>query len=589
MTVARATTAANTLEAMAPTRPVSAFCMPVPTFRPVVTNQILGCTMRTQLLAWSIVLGAASALPAQSWPGYPYGGAQPYGYPSQPLPTSPYYHGASAPPSTPVPTPTAPRVYYGDFPNAIPASPPPVMAPQPTYIPAQHGPGVSSDPVYYYPPANSYSPTPYHYFPYGQLGKPVPPPIPSKAVGWPNPTPRYVSHDFANDEPRAELQRLAALPFHRETRERFWLGAEYLASFMRPMRVAAPLLTTGSTFDAFPGAIGQPGTGVLYPTQNIDFGLQSGFKLHGGWFLDDCDRFSLELAMSFYGPNNTERSAAGDNTGRPFLSRPIFNVAAGREGAFLNTSDGTANVPAVILGTYNAEFKSLLMGIELNARHHTYWWERFHADTLVGFRYMHLSERMRIMERLTPSAASAPFLTFQGAVLGFPNEIADEDLFRTGNNFFGGQVGGRLSYEYRWINLEGSVKLALGVTRQQTRIEGSSSLISPAGITTVPGGVLAVPTNIGSHTRSVFGILPEFGVNASINVTQNIRVQLGYSFLMWNKVVRPGSQFDRNINPAQVPTSPTFGPFAGPISPTYRFNDELFYAHTFNIGLLFHY
>ncbi len=545
-------------------------------------HQFLGCSMRTLLLASSIALCVATPLFAQQWQG------QPYGYPTQGMP-SPYPYGAN--PYGQPPTQAGPRVYYGDFPTAATPAPQPVQVPQPQphYIPTQYSSGAGNGTVYYYYPSNGYNPTPYNYFPYGQLGRSTTAPLPSKAVGWPNPTPRYASPDAANDEPRAELDRLAALPFHRPTKDCFWVSGDYLASFIRPMGVASTLLTTGSTADALPGAFGQPGTAALFPRQNIDFGMISGLRLEAGVFLDDCDRFSLDLRGTWFTPSTSNYSAAADNTGRPFLARPVFNVAAGREGAFLNSSDGTNNVPAIILGTFNAEFKSELFGVELNARHHTYFWERFHADTLVGLRYMNLNERMRITERLTPSAASPPFLTFQGGLVGAPSEIADEDTFQTRNQFYGGQIGGRLSYEQKWFSLEGSVKLAIGATQQRTRIDGNSSLITPGGTAVVPGGILALPTNIGTYNRTVLGLIPEFGLNLGVDVTQHVRLQLGYSFLMWNKVVRPGSQFDRNLNPAQVPTSPTFGPFAGPIAPTYRFNDELFYAHSFNIGLLFHY
>jgi hypothetical protein len=139
--------------------------------------------------------------------------------------------------------------------------------------------------------------------------------------------------------------------------------------------------------------------------------------------------------------------------------------------------------------------------------------------------------------------------------------------------------------------MTGFAKLALGGTRQSTSIAGSTTVLSPSGAVTAsaPGGILALPTNIGSHNRTVFGILPEFGLNLGVELTQCVRLNLGYSFMLWSHVVRPGGQFDRNINPALAPSTPPPIPVGGPQGPIYQFNDELFWAHSFNIGLEFHY
>lgn len=546
--------------------------------------------MRTKLLVWSIVVCLAPALQAQQWPGYSPYGMPAQGFPTPPMPMNPYGHGNNTYPQGYVQpaAPTqggAPRVYYGEFPNAVqqPAQAP-VSPPQPRYIPTQSSTGAGNangGTMYYYYPSSPYSPTPYNYYPYGQLGRSMPAPLPSKAVGWPNPTPRHAKPDAANDEPRAEMQRLAALPFHRQPKDTFWISAEYMALLARPMRVSGPLLSTGSATDSAPGALGQIATTVLFPTQDIDFGLFSGVRVNSGLFLDDADRISLELQGFYQSPNTSTHAAAGDSTGNPVLARPVFNVTANREGAFVNTLPGT------IQGSINFDFKSQMFGAELNARMHSYWWQRFHSDFLVGFRYVGLQESMRVTESIQPLTAN--FLTFQGGVVNAPNSLFDDDSFRTTNNFFGPQIGTRLSWEYGYANFDFFAKLALGGSVQRTTIEGATTLVTPNGNTVAPGGIIALPSNNGTYTRTILGIVPEFGVNVGVDVTQQVRVQLGYSFLLWNQVARPGGAFDRNVNPSQVPGSPTFGAPGGGTSPVFRFNDELFWAHSFNIGLHFHY
>ena len=502
-----------------------------------------------------MLLVAAGGIQAQQGPvngGYPYTQGSPpmmnpYGYP-QPMQPVPY-----------------PNPYYG---NNYPRS---------NYAPSNGG-GIT----YYY----VQNPNGPNYYPFASpYGTPAPAGrVPVRAPTWPAPTPAPQLPiperiDPSLGDPNLE-GRKPIVSFHRNPDETFWFKADYLATFIRPMRSAA-LVTLGSANDTSQGAIGQPSTVVVFGNNNIDFNLFSGVRMQGGLFLDSNDRFSLDIGGFLNFPNKQSVSFGSDANGNPLIARPIFNVVAGREGAFLTSG------PGLIAGTTSIETKSEMAGLELNVRYHSYIRERLHVDGLVGFRYVRLAERMQFQDRINPLATD--FLTFQGANVNAPNSLADQDSFRTLNQFFGPQIGGRLSWEYCWLTLEGFAKLGLGITQQHTDINGSTTLITPGGNQTVAGGILAQPSNIGTYNRAVFGIVPEFGLQVGVELTQCIRLQMGYSLLMWNHVVRPGMQIDRNVNPTQVPGSPTFGAISGPLSPAYRFNDELFWSHNFNVGLEFHF
>jgi hypothetical protein len=527
--------------------------------------------MRTQWLASLAILCGAAALQAQQWPGY--GGVPfPQGQPAHPMFINPYANHPYAP--TAPPASAGPRVYYGDFPNAVPAASAP-MPPRPSYIPAQHGPPPTSDgPVYYY--ADQPSAAPYNYYPQAQPGRwSPPPPEVRRPGGYP------ISVPESSPEPPPPRIKPTDVPFHRPTKDCWWISADYVASLMRPMRLAAPLVTTGSTATPTPGVLGQPGTAVLLDG-TIDFGLFSGFRIGAGRFLDDCGRVSVEVIGTWQAENTRTYFNQSDAGGTPVIARPVFNVAANREGAFVNS------VPGNVAGFINIDFRSQLYGAELNGRYHVYWWERFHGDALFGFRYQNLRETMRFNERLTPLIDN--FLTFRGASVNAPNQLGDGDVFGTSNQFYGAQIGARLSYEYEWLTVGWFAKLALGGTVQRSNIEGSTTMFSPDGNNQVAAGsVLAQPSNIGQRSRTVFGLLPEFGLNAGFDLTKCTRLNLGYSFLFWNHVIRPGSQIDRLVNPNQAPSSVSFGATDGQTRPIYRFNDELFYSHNFHIGLEFHY
>ena len=534
-----------------------------------------GPTRRMKSLALFMLLVSAGGIQAQPGPmnaGNPYAQgyppmANPYPY-SQPMQPAPYANGSMAnpyPSSQPMqPAPYA-NGYYGN------------NYPRPNYAPS-NGNGVT----YYY----VQNPNGPNYYPFASpYGSPAPAGrVPVRAPAWPAPDqapqlPIPVFIDPSWGDPALE-GRKPIVSFHRKPDECFWFNADYLGTFVRPMRTP-PLVTLGSVANAAPGALGQPSTTVVFGNNGIDFGLLSGVRMQGGLFLDPCDRFSVDLGGFMNFPSNQSFTLGSDAGGNPLISRPIINTPSGQEGGVLTSA------PGFLAGTVSIASKSEMAGLELNLRYHDYVRERLHIDGLVGFRYLRLAERLRIQDQITPLAPD--FLTFQGASVNAPNSLADEDTFRTVNQFFGPQIGGRLSWEYRWITLESFAKLGLGITQEQTTINGSTTLITPNGNQTAVGGILAQPSNIGTYNRAVFGIVPEFGFQLGVEVTPCIRLQMGYSLLMWNRVVRPGNQIDRNINQGQVPGSPAFGTVTGPLAPTYRFNDEYFWSNTFNVGLEFHF
>ena len=161
------------------------------------------------------------------------------------------------------------------------------------------------------------------------------------------------------------------------------------------------------------------------------------------------------------------------------------------------------------------------------------------------------------------------------------------DRFRTRNSFYGGQVGTRLRWDSSWMYLAGHATVAAGVTEQTVDVMGSTTLARADGTSaTLNGGVLALPSNIGTRSRSVFSYSPEAGVNVGLKLTQHVAVQAGYTFTYWSRVVRPGRQIDPGVNPSQVPTDNSFGAgVLGPTRPVFAFNDEDIYFHTLSRGL----
>src|SRR5262249_41469137 len=123
-----------------------------------------------------------------------------------------------------------------------------------------------------------------------------------------------------------------------------------------------------------------------------------------------------------------------------------------------------------------------------------------------GFRYVNLEEDLTINERTAPLPGNA--VTIGGLVGPFanpvlpPNSVAVADRFDTRNQFYGGQIGARGEWEFGPVLLGASGKLALGWTHETQNVQGTTTLVTPAGPAgTVPGGFLALPTNIGRRSQ----------------------------------------------------------------------------------------
>ncbi|MFO0880149.1 MAG: BBP7 family outer membrane beta-barrel protein [Gemmataceae bacterium] len=357
----------------------------------------------------------------------------------------------------------------------------------------------------------------------------------------------------------------------------YWLTGNYLIGWIPKMSLPTPLVTTGLITDTVPGALRQPGTQILYGTK-IPFDAFQGFKVDAGLFCSEDRTWSIDGSGFVLLNQTTNQSYASDDLGNPILTRPVYNVVAEVEGAVVDSLPGLAR------GGINITADSQMWGFETNTRCHV-GSGPLRGDLLMGFRFMRLEENLTIQDRLAPLRDNT--LTFLGQFVNGPNSLMDMDHFGTQNEFYGGQVGGTIIYEDSWYFLRIMGKVGFGAIKQTANIEGSSTLVTPTGNTNAVGGILALSSNIGNHSRTVFGILPEWGVSGGFYVTQNIRISAGYSLLMWSRAVRPGDLIDRGVNPGLIPTSASYGLINGPDRPALRWNDSTFWMQSATAGLEF--
>ena len=373
--------------------------------------------------------------------------------------------------------------------------------------------------------------------------------------------------------------------------ECFWITGNFLMAWAKPASVG-PLLTTGFVGvggfggDTIPGALGQPSTSILAGNDKVNFNLIPGFEIGGGIWLDRDNHFSLE-ASGFYLPLAHQNSFfQSDSGGNPLLTRPIINANTGQEESLI------VSFPGLVAGDIGITNSLTLWGAEINGRCYKCCGKYFQLQGLAGVRYLNLVETLRIDEDLVPLVPlGGSGLTFLANEVDPPNTISTHDSFRTANQFTGFQLGGALKFENERFFFDVHAKAAVGVNQQSADISGTSLLLGPGGniLSVAPGGVLALPSNIGSHHRSAVSVLPEGGFTAGVNLCCWCRFVAGYNFLYLNNVLRPTTSVERIVNPGQVPTDQDFGATGGPGRPSFQFHEEGFWVHMFSIGVEFHY
>jgi Putative beta barrel porin-7 (BBP7) len=358
---------------------------------------------------------------------------------------------------------------------------------------------------------------------------------------------------------------------------RFWASADYLLWWIKDGHVP-PLVTGGPA--ASSGVLGTPGTVVLFGG-GLDQNPFSGGRFAFGFWPDDCHKVGFETDFFFLGSQSTNFAAGGSGAagGTTVVARPIVNATTGGEVSEL------VSLPGTLSGVVAVSAPSRMWGAEGNALCNLYCCgdcdSGTRIDLIAGFRYLELDESVSITETLLISP-TVPVIG--GSTIGV------FDGFSTHNYFYGGQVGARAEWwrNRTFVNVTG--KVALGDTHETVDINGNTVITPPGGKPSIlPGGILALPTNIGHYEHDAFAVVPEIGFNIGYQVTDHMRAYVGYTFLYWSDVVRPGDQIDRTVNLTQIPSSAGPGTLVGPARPAFNFNQSDFWAQGINFGVEFRY
>ncbi len=113
-------------------------------------------------------------------------------------------------------------------------------------------------------------------------------------------------------------------------------------------------------------------------------------------------------------------------------------------------------------------------------------------------------------------------------------------------------------------------------------VAGQTTATSAAGDSnTIPVGLFAQNTNIGTYDRDDFSTLAELGVSLRRHLRRGLTAHIGYTFVHWSDVLRAGEQIDETVNLSQIPP----GTLTGPRRPSFPVDTTSFWAQGLSLGL----
>jgi hypothetical protein len=255
--------------------------------------------------------------------------------------------------------------------------------------------------------------------------------------------------------------------------------------------------------------------------------------------------------------------------GTPILTIPFHDAQLDLENfTYISFTD-------VFSGTATLNLSSELYGLETNALAGLIHSGRANVLLLTGFRYVNLYESLN-------------FFTTTQLIDPLQGSLTTTDTFRTFNEFYGGQLGATVDRTWGIFFAKATTKVALGAMQQTVRINGSSTATAGNAFqvpTYYPAGYFAVPTNSGSFHTERFAVIPQVDLTIGVQLTDNLRATLGYSFLFLSSVMRPGEQIDRTVNTTQAPAYNQETHLIGTARPQPLLDTSTYWAQGLTAGL----
>ena len=268
---------------------------------------------------------------------------------------------------------------------------------------------------------------------------------------------------------------------------------------------------------------------------------------------------------------------------------PLYNTIAYKPGGTCDNANSSVcelgpmedgfpvAIPNELYGSVTARNSIELWGADLSGVMKLYSGANWELSGLAGLRYLDLEEAFSLTDNL--NGLNGTF--FQG------QSGTENNSFKTRNHFYGAGVGLRGRYTYGPFFGELTGRVAIGDSNEMLSVQGYY-VDAGASFPTTSGtyGVFAQPGNEGKTTRNNFAVVPEVQVKIGYNVTNSIRLTVGYNFLYDSNVIRPGDQINRNI-PKGETFQQDYTATTSTTSPTRLFRTTDFFAQGLTAGVSF--
>jgi len=341
----------------------------------------------------------------------------------------------------------------------------------------------------------------------------------------------------------------------------WYAGVDFLWWYLR-QDDAPPLITTGPVGTT--GKLGEPGVSVLYGGS-----LRSrhdrfiGVRPTVGYWFDD--QHSVE-ASAFFLERDSSVFAIKNST-LP-LFRPYIRADDGQPDA--EQFAGLLPSGIVRLGSINVYGRKEVFGEDLRFLTQLGESRDWSWYALAGAKFLQFRNRLN----LVATGYDEPELNVLYGV--------EDDIF-TYDRFYGGRLGVRVEYESGCWVVRSTISSGLGANEERIRTYGTRQVQTPLSMDQRPVGLYILRTNTGDGSRWVFDAVPEFTLNIGWSPCDWMRVNLGYTLMLWLDTIRAGNQIDTTLNTNQIVSEN----FTGPARPEITWRERLFWIQGINVGLEF--
>ncbi|MCW8132293.1 MAG: BBP7 family outer membrane beta-barrel protein [Planctomycetota bacterium] len=316
-----------------------------------------------------------------------------------------------------------------------------------------------------------------------------------------------------------------------------------------------PIVTTGNINVGLTenGALGQPGTSVLFGDDDTEFGLHGGaqFKLQA--WVDSSRTWGFRAGGFVLSEGDEKFTTSSDGSavrGLTYISQSVFlgTPDAGTEHAF-NISGSFLNVFFRGPSDLSITNRTQMWGTELAAMHRMLDNEKYTLDLSFGFRHLQLEESFKLEASYIRRRHFFAGNTITTVL--FRNQASLRDKYETETNFYGGQFGADFRLNLGRFAFSALPRVGLGVSNHHAHLSGHATLTD-----TFTGTVLATDNSgmyihrgiSGDHTEADFAVVPELETRLDIRLHKNLLFNVGGFVRYWSSVARASDQLSRKLD-----------------------------------------